>query len=176
MQMVGSIDSGDIGWLTPQGDLVLTGRAKDTIVLSNGENIEPQPLEDACARSAYIDQIMLVGQDQKSLGALIVPNLEALDKWAAESNSGLKIPSAETPLETLHQTDLYSKAVLKLFKTEITREVKNRPGYRADDRITNFALILEPFSMENGLMTQTLKVKRPIVTQKYQALIDELYA
>ncbi len=172
----GWFDSGDIGWLTPQGDLVLTGRAKDTIVLSNGENIEPQPLEDACARSAYIDQIMLVGQDQKALGALIVPNLEALEKWIIENNVSVTLPDPATAPEALHQTDLYSKAVVKLFKDEITREVKNRPGYRPDDRITNFALILEPFSMENGLMTQTLKVKRPIVTQKYQGLIDELYA
>jgi long-chain acyl-CoA synthetase len=77
----GWFDSGDLGWITPQNDLVLTGRAKDTIVLTNGENIEPQPIEDACLRSPYIDQIMLVGQDQRSLGALIVPNLKP-------SNSG----------------------------------------------------------------------------------------
>lgn len=172
----GWFDSGDIGWLTPQGDLVLTGRAKDTIVLSNGENIEPQPIEDACARSKYIDQIMLVGQDQKSLGAIIVPNLDALAQWISENSLSVSLPDPATPVEKLPQTGIYSKDVISLFKTEIAREVKNRPGYRADDRITNFVLILEPFSMENGLMTQTLKVKRPIVTQKYQALIDDLYA
>ncbi|MGK7954112.1 MAG: long-chain fatty acid--CoA ligase, partial [Crocosphaera sp.] len=61
----GWFDSGDLGWITPMNDLVITGRAKDTIVLSNGENIEPQPIEDACVRSPYIDQMMLVGQDQK---------------------------------------------------------------------------------------------------------------
>ncbi|MEO1185001.1 MAG: AMP-binding protein [Cyanobacteria bacterium J06636_27] len=70
----GWFDSGDLGWLTPRQDIVLTGRAKDTIVLTNGENIEPLPIEDACLRSSYIDQIMLVGQDKKSSGALIVPN------------------------------------------------------------------------------------------------------
>lgn len=171
----GWFDSGDIGWLTPQGDIVLTGRAKDTIVLTNGENIEPQPIEDACLRSTYIDQIMLVGQDQKAIAALIVPNLDALEKWAMDSNLGLKIPSPETPIESLPQTDLYSKSVLNLFKTELNREIQNRPGYRTDDRITNFALILEPFSIENGLMTQTMKVKRPVVTEKYQTLIENLY-
>lgn len=171
----GWFDSGDLGWVTPQGDLVLTGRAKDTIVLTNGENIEPQPIEDACARSPYIDQIMLVGQDQKSLGALIVPNLEALKQWVTQSNLGLQLPEAGTPVEALPQTDLYSKPVLNLFKQELNREIKNRPGYRPDDRISDFALILEPFSMENGLMTQTLKVKRPVVTEKYAALIASLY-
>ena len=65
----GWFDSGDLGWVTDQADLIITGRAKDTIVLTNGENIEPQPIENACARSAYIDQIMLVGQDQRSPGA-----------------------------------------------------------------------------------------------------------
>lgn len=171
----GWFDSGDIGWLTPAGDLVLTGRAKDTIVLTNGENIEPQPLEDACVRSPYIDQIMLVGQDQKSLGALIVVNLEALEKWVTESNLGLQLPPSDAPVETLPQTDLYSKAIINLFKQEITREVKNRPGYRPDDRVTDFALILEPFSIENGLLTQTLKMKRPVVTDKYQNLINDIY-
>src|SRR5207237_6244819 len=51
----GWFDSGDFGWVTPENDLVLTGRVKDTIVLTNGENIEPQPIEDACLRSPYID-------------------------------------------------------------------------------------------------------------------------
>lgn len=161
--------------MTPQGDLVLTGRAKDTIVLTNGENIEPQPIEDACARSPYIDQIMLVGQDQKSLGALIVPNLEALGQWMSQGGLGLQLPDPDIPSEQLPQTDLYSKPVLNLFKQELNREIKNRPGYRVDDRISDFALILEPFSIENGLMTQTLKVKRPVVAEKYAALIASLY-
>ncbi|WP_030005920.1 long-chain fatty acid--CoA ligase [Picosynechococcus sp. NKBG042902] len=171
----GWFDSGDLGWVTPQGDLVLTGRAKDTIVLTNGENIEPQPIEDACARSPYIDQIMLVGQDQKSLGALIVPNLEALGQWVSQGGLGLQLPDPDIPSEQLPQTDLYSKPVLNLFKQELNREIKNRPGYRVDDRISDFALILEPFSIENGLMTQTLKVKRPVVAEKYAALIASLY-
>ena len=71
----------------------ITGRAKDTIVLTNGENIEPTPIENACLRSPYVDQIMLVGQDQKALGALIVPSMEALEKWAA--NKGIAPRFAE---------------------------------------------------------------------------------
>ena len=141
----GWFDSGDLGWLTSDNDLVITGRAKDTIVLSNGENIEPQPLEDVCVRSPYIDQIMLVGQDQKYLGALIVPNLDALSGWAKENKVSLKIPDAGAPREKIENSDLYSKEVMSLFKQELNREVKNRPGYRPDDRIAVFELILEPF-------------------------------
>lgn len=61
-------------------------------MLTNGENIEPQPIEDACLRSPYIDQIMLVGQDQRSLGALIVPNLEVLQQWAVAQNLQPRLP------------------------------------------------------------------------------------
>jgi long-chain acyl-CoA synthetase len=152
-------DSGDLGWVTTENDLVLTGRAKDTIVLTNGENIEPQPIEDACLRSPYVDQIMLVGQDQKAIGALIVPNLEALQQWAGGA-----------------EPDLASKAVQDLFRQELSREVQNRPGYRADDRIATFRLIAEPFTIENGLLTQTLKVRRNVVVDRHQAMINEMFA
>jgi len=171
----GWFDSGDLGWVTPQNDLVITGRAKDTIVLSNGENIEPQPIEDACARSAYIDQIMLVGQDQKSLGALIVPNLDALQQWAVTQGLTLKFPEPGTAIALLKESDLYRTDVVSLFRSELQREVKNRPGYRADDQIKDFRFLVEPFSQENGTMTQTLKVKRPVVTAMYQTLIEEMF-
>ena len=172
----GWFDSGDLGWLTPYGDLVLTGRAKDTIVLTNGENIEPQPIEDACVRSIYIDQIMLVGQDQRALGALIVPNMETLQKWVDEQNLDLKLPELNGSPEAVAQSDLYDRAIVDLYRDELNREVKNRPGYRADDRIADFRFITESFSQENGTMTQTFKVKRPQVRDKYQAAIDEMFA
>jgi long-chain acyl-CoA synthetase len=178
----GWFDTGDLGWVTPQNHLVLTGRAKDTIVLSNGENIEPQPIEDACLRSPYIDQIMLVGQDERSLGALIVPNLEALKQWAASQNLALHLPDSgsqgtDLPTEEFRTTiDLHSKKIQSLFRDELNREVKNRPGYRPDDRIGPFELILEPFSQENGMMTQTLKIRRPVVTEHYRDIINGMFA
>jgi long-chain acyl-CoA synthetase len=175
----GWFDTGDLGWVTPNHDLVLTGRAKDTIVLTNGENIEPQPIEDACLRSPYIEQIMLVGQDQRSLGALIVPNLDALQQWAAAENVTLNLPNSDTNEDSESfrtGIDLKSKEVQNLFRQELNREVKNRPGYRPDDRIGQFALILEPFSIENGMMTQTLKIRRPVVTQRYRDIINGMFA
>ncbi|MEC4815440.1 MAG: long-chain fatty acid--CoA ligase [Scytonema sp. PMC 1069.18] len=169
----GWFNSGDLGWVTPQNDLVLTGRAKDTIVLTNGENIEPQPIEDACLRSPYIDQIMLVGQDQRSLGALIVPNLEALQKWTEDKN--LHLPDqAGKAIST--EADLKSKMVQDLYRQELNREVQNRPGYRPDDRIGPFKLIIEPFSIENGMMTQTLKIRRHVVMEHYRDIINGMFA
>ncbi len=171
----GWFNSEDLGWVTSENDLVLTGRAKDTIVLTNGENIEPQPIEDACVRSPYIDQIMLVGQDEKALGALIVPNLDALQKWARSQQINLSLPETQLAHPQIKQSDLYKKAVLDLFRQELNREAKNRPGYRPDDQIKTFELILEPFSLDNGMMTQTLKIKRPVVTQQYHDIIDGMF-
>ena len=161
----GWFNTGDLGMITPGGDIVITGRAKDTIVLTNGENIEPQPIENACLRSIYIDQIMVVGQDQRSLGALIVPNQDALKLWATQQKLPLNLPEY-----------LASKPVQDLFRQELNREVKDRPGYRVDDRIGVFRLITEPFTMENGQLTQTLKMRRPIITDYYQSLINEIFA
>ena len=192
----GWFDTGDIGLLTPKSDLILTGRAKDTIVLSNGENIEPQPIEDACLRSPFIDQIMLVGQDQRSLGALIVPNRETLEQWiVSQQNGESKFPQAALSdslqqwLETQdpegvkvtnsdgQQTVIMAgKVVQDLYRQELLREVQNRSGVRSDDRIGIFKFVLEPFSVENGLLTQTLKVKRPVVVERYRDMIDKMFS
>jgi long-chain acyl-CoA synthetase len=179
----GWFDSGDLGWITSYGDLVLTGRAKDTIVLTNGENIEPEPIEGACLRSPYIQQIMLVGQDQKSLGAFIVPNSEALQTWAIGQGFHLAIPNdgagAEDaglpPAANLPAIALDDKPIQDLFRQELNREVQNRPGYKVDDRIGPYRLILEPFSIDNGLLTQTLKMRRNVVMDRYQGMINEMF-
>jgi long-chain acyl-CoA synthetase len=162
----GWFDTGDLGWLTANNDLVLTGRAKDTIVLTNGENIEPLSIEDACTRSPYIDQIVLVGQDQKQLGALIVPNLTPLEA------ANLIPPNAQLN-EVLEE--LKSAKVQAIYREELNREVKSRPGYSANDRIGPFAFLPEPISMDNGLMTQTFKIRRNVVTDRYQDIIDKMF-
>jgi long-chain acyl-CoA synthetase len=160
----GWFDSGDLGWLTPQGDLTITGRAKDTIVLSNGENIEPLSIENACLLSSYIDQIVLVGQDAKYLGALIVPNQEALVNWG------------NTQPQPWNEGELADPRLTDLFRGELTRLVKDRPGYRSDDRIVTFRLVSEPFSVENGLLTQKLSLKRHVVMERYRDTINEMFA
>ncbi len=170
----GWFDTGDLGLLAPAGDIVLTGRQKDTIVLSNGENIEPQPIEDACIRSPYVAQIMLVGQDQKALGALIVPNTEALQLWLSESGYALDLPG-QAPPNSGQKVSLESKMVHDLYRQELVREVKNRPGYRSDDRIAEFRFILEPFTIDNGLLTQTLKIRRHVVMERYHDMINGMF-
>lgn len=163
----GWFNTGDLGWVTDRDDLILTGRAKDTIVLTNGENIEPQAIENACLRSAYIDQVVLVGQDQKQLGALLVPNLAALEA------AGLIPPESElSAVLTTLRTD---PKIQTLYRDEMTREIKNRPGYSVNDRIGVFAFLPEPMAIANGLMTQTFKIRRNVVTERYQDIIDKMF-
>jgi long-chain acyl-CoA synthetase len=164
----GWFDTGDIGWLTTENQIVITGRAKDTIVLTNGENIEPQPIESACLRSPYIDQIMIVGQDKKSLGALIIPNIEALEAWVLNQNCN--IANSDINANLNHQI------IRDLFREELNREVRNRPGYRRDDEIIVFELIPEPFTIENGLLTQTLKIRRNVVRERYSTAIANFFS
>jgi len=162
----GWFDTGDLGYVSKWDDLVITGRAKDTIVLTNGENIEPQPIEDACIRSAYIDQVVLVGQDQKQLGVLIVPNLSALE------SAGL-IPVDSSLAEIL--PELNSPKIRNLYREELNREVQNRPGYSINDRIGVFEFLPEPFTIDNGYLTQTFKIRRNIVFERYQDIIVKMF-
>jgi long-chain acyl-CoA synthetase len=169
LSLDGWFNTGDLGWLTPDGQLVITGRAKDTIVLLNGENIEPQPLEDVCSQSPYIQQIVIVGQDQKQLGALIYPHLDALKQWATDQ--GIPVGSGPEDDAIL----LASGQVRDLIKAELRQRIRQRPGYRPDDQVGDFRFLPEPLSIENGLMTQTLKIRRLQVTDHYQALIAEMF-
>jgi len=158
----GWFDTGDLGLLLADGSLVLTGRAKDTIVLSSGENIEPGPLEEALAASPLLEQVMLVGQDRKQLGALLVPREEPFGAWAA--SQGLQPPGDGRA----------DPALLRALTRECNRILAARPGSRPDERLGGVALVA-PFSIENGLLTQTLKQRRDRITARDQAAIAALY-
>ena len=145
--------------MIPNGSLVITGRAKDTIVLSSGENIEPNPLEIEILSSNLISQVQLLGQDQKNLSALIVPNLEFIENKFSEKN--------------LLQINLNFE-IKKYFKSEINSLLKNRSGSRLEEQIIDL-IFVEPFSLENNLLTQTLKQKRKEIEKKYDCEIKEMY-
>jgi len=161
----GWINTGDLGWITKNGELVLTGRAKDIIVLSNGENIEPQPIEDACLKSPFIDQIMLVGQDQASLGALVFPNEDSIKLWTERNNIKYNDTSEITK----------KPEVQKFFKQILTECVKSRPHYRPFEKIQYLKILNEPFTVENGLMTQTMKLRKNEIQKRYENLIKEMF-
>jgi long-chain acyl-CoA synthetase len=161
----GWFDTGDLGLLLADGSLVLTGRAKDTIVLSSGENIEPGPLEEALAASPLIEQVMLVGQDRKQLAALLVPRAEPLQAWA--EGQGLVLPLGAEGAGA-------DPALLKALTRDCNRVLAARPGSRPDERLAGVALVA-PFTIENGLLTQTLKQRRDRITARDQGAIAALY-
>eukprot|EP00252_Welwitschia_mirabilis_P023254 TRINITY_DN6544_c0_g1_i2.p1 TRINITY_DN6544_c0_g1~~TRINITY_DN6544_c0_g1_i2.p1 ORF type:complete len:662 (+),score=118.31 TRINITY_DN6544_c0_g1_i2:137-2122(+) len=164
----GWLDTGDIGWLVPHsrfgggrkcgGMLVLEGRAKDTIVLSTGENVEPVEIEEAATQSDLIEQIVVVGQDQRRLGALIVTNKEemqiAIEAWKKANN----------PLESIE------KIMNRLVRHELDKYTSS-----CSFHIGPFLLLDEPFTIESGLLTPTLKVRREVVNTKFQAEIARLF-
>jgi len=181
MSTDGFFNTGDLGFINEKGILKITGRQKDTIVLLNGENIEPQPIEEALVASPYIDQVMLVGQDSNFLSAMIVPSLDGLheagviDQSDVKEINDLKANGDEEGLLALGAELSARKALESLVMKEINSCNRGRDGYRPDDNVRKFALILNPFTMENGLLTQTLKVKRNEVAGKYKQAIQELY-
>ena len=155
----GWFDTGDLGFLIPNGSLFITGRAKDTIVLSSGENIEPNPLETEILSSEFINQIQLVGQDKKCLTALVVPNVELVkSKFLEEDLSKLNL----------------NKNIGAFFKSQINNLLKSRLGARLEEQILD-CYFVDAFTLENGLLTQTLKQKRKEIEKKYSLQIENMY-
>jgi long-chain acyl-CoA synthetase len=161
----GWFDTGDLGMLLADGSVALTGRAKDTIVLSSGENIEPGPLEDVLVASPLIEQVMLVGQDERQLAALIVPRAEAIVDWARQQGLNLADDLGGKPGD---------QALLRLLMQECNRLLKQRVGARGDERLAGVVLV-DPFTIDNGLLTQTLKQRRDRITARDHAGIRGMY-
>lgn len=155
--------TGDIGWMTNDNHLVLTGREKDIIVLSNGENVEPEAIEQSCMTSPFVKQIVLAGQDKNALSALIVPNMEAIQELAEKK----KINNLSNPLENPE----LKNEILK----DLRKKVQERNTFRSHERLANIEFVQEGFTPENGLMTLTAKIKKNEVYEKYKNTIESMY-
>ncbi|KAA8490963.1 putative acyl-activating enzyme 16, chloroplastic [Porphyridium purpureum] len=180
----GFFNTGDLGYVSAQGDLVITGRLKDIIVLSNGENLAPAPVEDAILESSVVDQVVLVGQDERFLGALVVPNLDVLA--ANELISAEQVAEIESLRGAAHHDRarvrkmedalLHGNPALEAYmKKELSRTVMQRKNFIPMERVQRFRLVLTPFTVENGMMTQTLKIKRDVVFKSFATEIDALF-
>ncbi|MDZ7794627.1 MAG: long-chain fatty acid--CoA ligase [Spirochaetia bacterium] len=160
----GWLNTGDLGKLTLRGELKITGRAKDTIVLLGGENIEPLPIEQKITESEYIDTAVVVGQDQKYLGALIVPNTDAVERFADENH----IPYNQ-PADLLDSDD-----VRELMDGEINSLVNGRTGFRVFERVYRFVILKTPFQIGEELSAKQ-EIKRHVIADKYSAIIASLF-
>lgn len=158
----GWFHTGDIGEIDDEGFLTITDRKKNLLILSNGKNVAPQPIENQLKQSPYISEIMLLGDQRRTITALIVPNFDAIKEFAAAQ----QLEAEDVP--ALLQT----QEVQRLIRGEINQ-------YSADfadfERVRMFTLMETEFSEESGEMTPTLKLKRPVIMENHKAAIDQMY-
>jgi long-chain acyl-CoA synthetase len=159
----GWFHTGDIGYLDADNYLFITDRKKDMLKTAGGKFVAPQPIENALKSSPFIVNAMVVGDQRKFVVALVVPNPVTIDSKAAEQ--GIKFAST---------TEMVAHPwVRKLIEDEIARLTSHLAQW---ETIKRFALLPEDFTFDNGGLTFTMKLKRRVVEQKYQAVITQLYA
>ncbi|MBN1352355.1 long-chain fatty acid--CoA ligase [candidate division KSB1 bacterium] len=158
----GWLHTGDIGFIDEDEFLTITDRKKNLIVTSGGKNVAPQPMENALLTSQYIQQVMILGDSKKFISALIVPDFGMLEKYANEHN----IPYS-------NMDDLVSKdEIYRVVEKEVDRLLVNFARF---EKVKKFLLLSKEFTIEDGELTPTLKVKRKVVLDKYKDQIDKLY-
>jgi long-chain acyl-CoA synthetase len=156
----GWFHTGDIGRID-DGFLTITDRKKDLIVLAGGKKAAPQPIENELKKSPYIALPIVVGDRQKFLAALIVPNFERIKEWASASRRTLRLESLDADAD-----------VRRLFQAEIDAYNADKPHH---EQIRAFALLPTELTVEDGSITPTLKVKRRVLESRYGALIETMY-
>lgn len=158
----GYFRTGDAGHFNSDGALVLTERVKDLFKTSNGKYIAPQMMESRLAECKYIDEVAVIGDKRKFVSALVVPNLSQLRVWAESKG----IPTGDT--EAL----MRNPEVVGFIMSEIENYQRDIADFEKIRRIT---LLPHHFSIMNGEVTNTMKVRRPIVARNYHTLIEKMY-
>jgi long-chain acyl-CoA synthetase len=156
--------TGDIVQRRPDDYLVFRERAKQIVVLSTGKNVAPTPIEDSFAASDAIEQVMVTGDGEKFVGALVVPDFEAL-RAAAESE-GIDVPDSAAAM-------CDHEAVREVIEREIAA-VNER--FEPHERIKEFRLVPEEFTEDNDLLTPTMKKKRRNILDRFADEIESMYA
>ncbi len=164
----GWLNTGDIGIETENGEIIIVGRAKDTIVLMGGENVEPEPIEDKMKESLYIDHAVLLGQDKKQLTALVAINEEELMKLAGE----LKVADYDISIEG--ESSIEHDKIYSVLMKEVSSLISREHGFKPFEKISKILAVRNNFSIGKEL-TQTMKVKRKYIVDKYQSLIEKLH-
>ncbi len=163
----GWLHTGDIGTIDSEGYIKITDRKKHIFVSSGGKNIAPAPIESLLGESRFIHQIMLVGDKRQFCTALIVPDYDALQEAGIAHDRGIdgENDRSSAALAT-------SEPVRSAIAAELDRL---QSGIASYERVRRFMLLPEQFTIENGMMTPTLKIRRKAVEDRYRELIDSMY-
>jgi len=156
--------TGDIGRFD-DGYLMVTDRIKHMIVSRGGKNIYPGPIEDEFKTQRWFDQVVVIGEGRPFLTALVVPDFETLRMRARDHKIDEETLSDEALLE--------EPDVRNLFRQAFREYGKKAPAH---EKIRNFKLLAEPFTVENGTLTPTMKLKRNVIEERYADEIDAMYA
>jgi long-chain acyl-CoA synthetase len=162
----GFLKTGDLGMLTVNNELLITGRAKDIIVLASGENIDPSRIESTITTFPFIEDAVLVGQDRKGLGALLVPDLEELRAWVGNTFDSLKKEKEQL---------LTDSTILERVRKEINLNLKPNRGFKPYERLHGITF-LEKSLQKGEELTSTLKKKRHIIEKNYRGKINQLFS
>ena len=159
----GFFHTGDIGELDGDGFLKITDRKKDIIVTAGGKNIAPQLIEGRLKTNAYIAEIVVVGNKRKFPAALVVPDFEKLTVWCARQSIAADSPAAMAAHPRVTEF--------------ILAEIESlSSGFAQYERIKKITVLAKEFTIEDGELTPTLKVKRRVIESRYEGLIDQMYA
>ncbi|MBU0929385.1 MAG: AMP-binding protein [Spirochaetes bacterium] len=164
----GWLNTGDLAVRSENGEIVIVGRLKDTIVLMGGENVEPEPIEDKIKESSFIDHAVVIGQDRKQLSAIVAVNEDELMRLAGE----LKLSPADISLEG--SGSIENDAIYKILLDEVNSLISREHGFKAFEFISRILPVRNDFSIGREL-TQTLKIKRKYIEEKYRGLIEKLF-
>jgi long-chain acyl-CoA synthetase len=157
----GWLDTGDTARMDGDGRLYITGRLKEIIVLSNGEKVPPVDMETAIQRDPLFEQVMVMGEHKPYLAVFVVLNKEQWAKVAAEHGVDAKSTS-------VLQSDQVEEIVLE----RVSAQIREFPGYA---QVRRAAVMPEPWTIENAMLTPTMKVKRAKVIEAYQTDYQRIY-
>jgi len=159
----GYFKTGDIGEYDEDGFLKITDRKKDIIVMATGKNVAPQKIESRMGQDYYVEQVVVIGDKQKYITALVVPSFPALEEYAREK--GIKYESHE---------DLVKKPeIIQFYRERIDANSYDLADF---EKIKKFTLLPKPLTIERNEITPTLKVKRRVIAEAYKDVINQMYA
>lgn len=158
----GWLHTGDLAHINEFGQVFITGRLKSLFKTSMGKYVNPQVIEDKFTESNFFENVVVFGEGQKFAAAIILPDFTYLKDWCRQNHLEFK-----SPADAIN---------LKEVKERIAQEVQQYNEFFGDtEKIKRYTLVADEWSMGNGILTPTLKVKRKVVEKKYQEAIQSMF-